>query len=336
MNKQQGFLVVVLALSLGASALLLMPFLQYVLGAIIVAYMLSPLNERLETRLGSRLAPGALVVAAVVAVFVPLAYVAWILIGELRALSRGETGIETGAIETTVAETTGQEVEAAELSRATGAELLGVLFGDVTAAAAVGVRFSFGVALLLFLVYYLLRDGDRFVAWLIDVAPMRNAVCSRLFDRIDKTTHGVIMSHLLVAVVQGVVGGVGLFVAGVPKPVFLTFTMIMFALLPLVGAFVVWGPAAAYLFAIGQTEWGIFLFVYGVFVVSLIDNYLRPIVIDRDAHLNPGVILIGVFGGIYAIGVTGLFIGPIILAVAATTATAFDEEYDALRTVSNE
>ncbi|MEF8813036.1 MAG: AI-2E family transporter [Halovenus sp.] len=332
MNKEQGFLVVLLALSLGASALLLMPFLQYVLGAVIVAYMLYPVNERLVTRLGSQLAPAALISAAVVAVFVPLAYISWVLVTELRSLSQGETGIETEAIETTIAETTGQEVEVAELSRTAGSELLGILFGDVTAAASVGVRFSFGIALLLFLLYYLLRDGDRFVAWLIDVAPMRNAVCSRLFDRIDKTTHGVIVSHLLVAVVQGVVGGVGLFLAGIPKPVFFTFTMIMFALLPLVGAFVVWGPAAAYLFAIGQTEWGIFLFVYGIFVVSLIDNYLRPIVIDREAHLNPGVILIGVFGGIYAIGVTGLFIGPIIFAVAATTVTAFNEEYDALKT----
>jgi len=106
--------------------------------------------------------------------------------------------------------------------------------------------------------------------------------------------------------------------------------MIVLALLPLIGAFLVWAPAATYLITVGRPAWGLFLFVYGAGVVGLIDNYARPIVIDRGAHLNPGVVLVGVFGGVYAVGAVGLFVRPIFLAVLATTITAFDEEYDAL------
>jgi predicted PurR-regulated permease PerM len=109
--------------------------------------------------------------------------------------------------------------------------------------------------------------------------------------------------------------------------VFLTFVMVVLALLPLIGASLVWAPAAGYLFVIGDTGLGIALFLYGLVVVSLVDNYARPIVIDREAELNPAVILVGVFGGTYAIGLTGLFIGPIVLAVFVTTIEAFDDEY---------
>jgi len=71
-------------------------------------------------------------------------------------------------------------------------------------------------------------------------------------------------------------------------------------------------------------------FVYGLIVVSLTDNYARPLLIDREAHLNPAVVLIGVFGGTYALGFTGLFLGPLVFAVLVATVTAFDEEYDSL------
>lgn len=105
------------------------------------------------------------------------------------------------------------------------------------------------------------------------------------------------------------------------------FLLVVLALLPLIGAFLVWAPAAAYLVVVGRPGWGLVLFVYGAVVVSLVDSYARPVVIDRGARLNPGVVLVGVFGGVYAVGMAGLFLGPVVLAAAVT---AFDGEYDAL------
>jgi predicted PurR-regulated permease PerM len=155
-------------------------------------------------------------------------------------------------------------------------------------------------------------------------------VTDELFEKVDATTWGVVIAEIFVAVAQAILGGIALWLVGIPNRVFWTFVMIVLALLPMIGAFFVWAPAATYLVAIDQEGSGLFLFVYGLLVISLVDNYARPIVIDRDAHLNPSVVIIGVFGGIYAIGITGLFIGPIVLAVLAATITAFDEEYDTL------
>jgi predicted PurR-regulated permease PerM len=112
--------------------------------------------------------------------------------------------------------------------------------------------------------------------------------------------------------------------------------MIVFSLLPLIRAYIIWAPAAAYLATIGQLRAGLFVLIYGVLIVSMIDNYVRPLLIDREASLNPAVVLIAVFGGTYAIGVTGLFLGPVALAVFVATIEAFDEEYDALDELPDE
>ncbi len=330
MNREQGFLLAVLFVSAVVSLLIVLPFLQYVLAAIVAAYVLFPLYERVRPRLGRRVAPLAVIAAATVAAVLPLGYVVLVLIRDLSALARGETTLDTGTLEANIRAATGQEVDVSESVSTLGDELLSVLFGNVTEVVSLGSRVTVGLLLSVFLVYYLLRDGERFVAWLIDVVPMSNAVCDRLIERIDRTAWGVIVGHLFVALLQGVVGGIGLLVAGVPNAAFWTFVMILLALLPLIGAFLVWAPAATYLVAVGRPGWGVFLFVYGLVVVGLIDNYARPIVIDRGAHLNPAVVIVGVFGGVYALGMIGLFLGPVVLAVLVATVEAVDEEYDEL------
>jgi len=329
-NREQGFLLAVLFVSAVVSLLIILPLLQYVLAAIVAAYILFPLYKRVRPRLGRRVAPLAVIAAATVAVVLPLGYVVLVLIRDLSALARGETTLDTGTLEANIRTATGQEVDVSESVSTLGDELLSVLFGNVTEVVSLGSRVTVGLLLSVFLVYYLLRDGKRFVAWVIDVVPMSNAVCDRLFERIDRTAWGVIVGHLFVALLQGVVGGFGLLVAGVPNAAFWTFVMILLALLPLIGAFLVWAPAAAYLVAVGRPGWGLFLFVYGLVVVGLIDNYARPIVIDRGAHLNPAVVIVGVFGGVYALGMIGLFLGPVVLAVLVATVEAVDEEYDEL------
>jgi predicted PurR-regulated permease PerM len=327
MNIDQRFLFALVVISGVVSLLIVLPFMQFIIGSVLIAYVLYPINQRLEPYLGTRVAPLAVMAGAVVVVFTPVAYITAVLLRDLRELSQGESGLRTEEIEETIAEETGREVDVTSSVSTIGEELSDILFGDIAALVSFGLWLSIGFALMLFVVYYLVRDGDRLVAWLIEVAPMANNVCGRLFRRIDDTTWGVVVGHLFVAVLQGLVGGVGLFVAGVPNAVFWTFVMIVLALLPLIGAAVVWAPASGYLFVIGDTQLAVALFLYGLVIVSLVDNYARPIVIDREAELNPAVILVGVFGGTYAIGMTGLFVGPIVLAVFVTTVEAFNDEY---------
>jgi len=140
----------------------------------------------------------------------------------------------------------------------------------------------------------------------------------------------VIAGHVFVAAIQGGVAGIGLFVTGIPNALFWTVVMMVLALLPVVGAPLVWGPAALYLLGQGDTAAAVGLAVYGTFVVGITDDYLRPVVVDRRANLNPAVILFGIVGGVYVMGAMGIFFGPVVLGALKATIDVFDERYDEL------
>ena len=330
MNTQRAFLVLLIGLSALATLLVVLPFLQYILAAVILGYVLYPLQRRLAPRVGEQAAPILLILGAFLVGAVPLLYIFLVFLRDLQAFARGETGLQLGEIESRIADLTGVEVDLRAAAIETGDNLIEALFGSVSEVFTVALHGALGVALVLFIVYYVLRDGEEFVGWLHTIIPLSPPMTRTLFERIHRTTWGVVIGHIFAAVLQGVVGGIGLYFAGLPRPVFWTTVMIVLALLPLIGAFMVWGPAAGYLVLIGDPATGLLLALYGVFVVSMIDNYARPIVIDQQARLNPAVILIGVFGGVFTLGFTGLFVGPIVIAVFAATLVTFRDEYDRL------
>jgi len=330
MNRGQAFLVTVIGLVSALTLLIVAPFIEYIIASLILAYVLYPLHHRLERRIGGIASAVGLILATIVAVIVPLAYIVSVFLGDLQAIAAGETELDTAAIESWVGEFSDSEVEIelAELLSMAGDQLIQVLFGGYTGVFTFALQAALGTALMLFLVYYLLRDGPEFVEWAKDTVPLPPHVVDDLLSKIDATTWGVVIGHISVALLQAIIAGVGLWAAGIPSVVFWTFVMAVLALLPLIGAFLVWGPAAMYLFVIDEVTTAVLLAVYGVLIVSMVDNYARPILIDQQAHLNPGVILVGVFGGVYAIGFTGLFVGPIAIGVLAATLETFRKEYD--------
>ncbi len=330
MNRPRGFLLLLIALTSLVSVAIITPFLQYVLAAIIIAYVLYPVNVRLVPLVGDRVAPLVLIPAMLVLTAIPLAYLGTVFVQDLREFIDGEPSPEILELEARVADFTGEELSLEGYFALAGEEVLNFLLNNVPELFALSLEIALGVTLSLFLVYYLLKDGEQFVSWLTTRSPLPRSATTELFNQIHRTTWGVVIGHISVAVVQGIVGGIGLYLAGIPNTVFWTAVMIVLALLPLIGAFLIWGAAAAYLFLIGDIAAGFFLTAYGLFVVSMIDNYARPIVIDQQANLNPGVILIGVFGGVYTFGFTGLFIGPIVLGVLAATIATYHEKYEEL------
>jgi len=346
MNRGQSFLL----LLIGAVALLtifvISPFIEYVIASAILAYVLYPfhvrlsrrlrralsgrLRESLSNRLGNMLSALFLILSSIVAVILPLAYISWVFVRDLTDIARGNADVNVAAIEAEIAALTGEEIEVGDILATVGQLLADTLFGGVGGIVTTAIRASVGLSLALFLVYYTLLDGPAFVRWLRVTSPLPSNVTADLVDRVDAMTRGVVIGHIVVALLQALVAGVGLWAAGIPNVVFWTFVMAVLALLPLIGAFFVWGPAAAYLVAIDQVTAGVFLAAYGVLVIAMVDNYARPIVIDQQAHLNPAVILLGVFGGIYSVGFTGLFVGPIVIGVLAATLETFREDYDVI------
>lgn len=332
MNQPRAFLLVAVAVTAALSLVVLLPLVEFVIAAVLLAYVLRPLKLRLEPHFGTKVACYLPIWLTVIVIVVPLTVVSFVVAQDIIELARAveEAQIDVTAVEELVFEYTGQEVDVpATISSVAESVARGVL-GQVSQIFSFAVRLTLGMLLLIFLLYYLLKDGETFVVWSKDIIPLPDDITDELYTRLGNVTQSVVYGHLLVAVVQALLAGAGLAVAGVPNYLFWTLVMVFFGVLPIIGVFVVWGPAAVYLVATGSTTAGVALAVYGLTVVSITDNYLRSILVDRDTGLNPGVVLVGVLGGIYAMGVIGLFVGPVIIGSLKATLNVYRERYDSL------
>ncbi|MEM4781693.1 MAG: AI-2E family transporter, partial [Halalkalicoccus sp.] len=238
--------------------------------------------------------------------------------------------VELGRVEELIAQYTGQQVDIAGQAASYAENAAQIAAGSAAGGLSAATDVLVGLAIAVFVLFFLLKDGDSLIAWLRTIVPLPEDVQSELTERLRDITWAVLLGHVLVAFVQGAVAGIGLFVTGIPNAAFWTFMMIILALLPVIGAFIVWGPAAIYLVATGDPLFGVGLFVYGAIVVSVTDEFLRPVIVDRYASINPSVILVGVVGGLYLVGFMGLFVGPVIVGALKAVLEVFDEYYDRL------
>jgi len=323
-----GFFVVALAVFGYLVVLIFRPFLTALLAAVLLAVLLAPLQRRLAPRVGSRvsaLSLTALAVAATVGVAAALALaVPSGLTNPSETLDRlpGRT-----AVERRLESLLGTEVPLDSVVGSVPQRVGEVLFGDLSSLVGAATDFFLALVLFLFVLYYLLVDGDALIDWIEARLPLAQETTDKLHDEAHRTTWAVLKGHLFVAVVQGVVAGLGLFLVGIPNVLFWSLVMIVLELFPVVGVAGVLGPAVAYLALEGRLLGAAFLAVYGLSAVAFVDDYLRAHVVDRESSLHSATILVGVFGGVYAFGAMGLFYGPIVVGLFTRLVEIFDEEY---------
>lgn len=178
------------------------------------------------------------------------------------------------------------------------------------------VAFSF--FLVLFIMFYLFRDGQQ----LVDFITRKAKIKKSLLMKIEKTTDSIIFGNIIIAILQGVIGGLGLWALGITSPILWGLVMGFFSLVPFIGTAIVWLPASAYLIfdGIGEGTWikGIILLIYGFLIIGGVDTVLKPILIGDKSNIHPVIVLIGVLGGVPIFGVMGVVLGPLILGIATT------------------
>jgi predicted PurR-regulated permease PerM len=304
----------------------LLPYLQYVLFGVVLAYILYPIQRLLERLLWPTVAAITVVVATLLVVLLPLVYVIAIAVqqslGVVRAIRRGDLDVER--VEALVG-TTGYDVDVVAVYEANQNRIAtGIQEVTMSVLNVIGSlpKLFIGLTVTLFVLFALLRDGERLLAWFEWVLPVGDEELADLREGLDELMWASVVGNVGVAAIQAVMLGAGLLVAGVPAIVFLTVATFVLTLLPLVGAFGVWVPASVYLVAAGRPVAGGALAVYGLFV-TFSDSYLRPALIGQTAALNSAIIIVGIFGGLVVFGAVGLFIGPVVLGGAKLVLDAF-------------
>lgn len=208
-------------------------------------------------------------------------------------------------------------------------DVAGVQIANFGASAARNILVIVGKLMLVaFGMFFCFRDGDRFVASLIEITPMPTEHARAIAGRVYATVTAIIRGALVTAGVQGILATIGFLIAGVPLALFFGIVTGIAAMIPIVGAALIWAPIGLFVMQ-HSFGWGLFVLGWGFFVVSLIDNILKPILIGRGARLPILLMFLGVIGGINVYGFSGIIIGPLVVACLLAFIQIYREHYAA-------
>lgn len=194
-------------------------------------------------------------------------------------------------------------------------------------------RIFVSLFVVFFVCFYAILEGRNWVKKIKNLLPIKKKYQKEIFVKIDNISHGVIYGSVFIALIQGALGGIGFFIFGVNSPILFGILMSIFALIPLVGTGIIWAPAAFMMMLEGYIEGetsllvrGIGLALYGLLIISTVDNILKPRLIGKSTGVHPVVVLLGVLGGISLLGFIGFVVGPIILSLFIAFLEIYERE----------
>jgi predicted PurR-regulated permease PerM len=170
--------------------------------------------------------------------------------------------------------------------------------------------------IMLLTLFFFLRDNEQVLGAVRSLIPLSNREANKVFRTVSDTIHATIFGTLTVAAVQGFMGSVIFFFLGIPAALLWGVIMGLLSIIPYLGAFVIWGPVAAYLALQGDWVKAIVLTGYGMTAIGLIDNLLYPILVGRRMRLHTLVAFFAILGGVAAFGMSGMVLGPVIVAIS--------------------
>lgn len=329
--EDAGFLVLVVLVTL-AFAYLVAPFFGAILWGLVAAILFAPIYRRLRIRLNGRDSLAAtLTLLLILALVIAPAFLLGIsLIQEAAALY---AQLQTGQIDFTEIfdnirgalprvvrgwlDSTGlTDFDAAR--RMLGGSIASGLQSIASRALLFGqgaLSFLAALGVMLYLTFFLLRDGKQLVNHVKSAVPLRPDLRDRLVENFVVVVRATMKGTVVVAIVQGVIGGMTFWILGVEAPLLWGLMMGFFSLVPAVGTAIIWVPVAIYLLVTGQLWEGAVLTFCGIFVIGMVDNILRPVLVGKETRMPDFVVLIATLAGIELFGLNGFIVGPMIAAL---------------------
>ncbi len=326
--------------------LILSPFVPALLGAVMLVLIFYPVHQRIAARVSSSaLAAGITSLVVVITIVVPVMVFLWLLVSEATDVAPAfndwfsKHSEASGSLASKLPAPMQKiwlKVSPYILSwqvdlKGIALDALKEIGNSITSAGVSMLKKAVLVLLdlivLVLAVFFFFRDGHRIVRWIADLVPMEEEYKWRIIARLERTMSAIIRGAFVTASAQGALTGIGLAVAGVPFPVFLGFAGALLAVVPFVGASLVWIPAATYLLIEGQTFACIGLVLWGMFVVGLVDNFLRPYIVGGQAGLPILLLFLGILGGIRVYGLVGALISPLLIAMVLAFVDIYREQY---------
>ncbi|TBU99988.1 AI-2E family transporter [Stutzerimonas kirkiae] len=329
--EQKVFLSLLVLVTL-AFGWILWPFYGAVFWAVILAILFAPLQRRLQVLFNNRrnLAALATLLASLLIAVLPVIFITGLLVQEGSTLytriSSGE--LDVGAYVIQVKEMLPASIQGYlqrfgltdmdDLRERLGSSALQGSQYLATKAFSFGQgTFQFVVSffVMLYLLFFLIRDGRDLVARIRKALPLSGEQKKKLFEKFAQVVRATVKGNIIIAVIQGALGGLIFAILGIPSALLWGVLMAMLSLLPAVGAGLIWVPVAIYFLFSGSIVSGVVLIAFGVLVIGLVDNLLRPTLVGKDTKMPDYIVLISTLGGLALFGLNGFVIGPLIAAL---------------------
>ncbi|HUF71456.1 MAG TPA: AI-2E family transporter [Gammaproteobacteria bacterium] len=341
-TAQRVFFAVLLIAVTAAFIWLVRGFVQPIFWAVALGIVFFPMQRKLGELLKgrTRLAAVASVLIILLIVVLPLSALVTAVASEAAGLYERLRDNEinvSGTIDwieqqlpllVETAESLGVDIERMQSQLASSA----VTISQFVATRAVGIgqdtiRIAVYFFLMLYLLYFFMRDGEKIVEGIIRALPFGDERERHLLERFAAVSRATIKGTIVVGIVQGAIGGILFAALGIGAPVLWGVVMAFLSIIPAVGPGLIWLPAAIILIVNGSIWSGIIMIVVGSLVIGLVDNVLRPVLVGRDTRMPDYLILLSTLGGLTAFGISGIVIGPIIAAFFLSVWEMAEDEY---------
>ncbi|MBA2340720.1 MAG: AI-2E family transporter [Pyrinomonadaceae bacterium] len=315
--------------------LMLQPFIEVLAWAAVLVIVFYPLHKRIVKRTNSPSWSAILsTLLVILTILIPLALVTAAVVNEVSGAAQNLQGSVESLLDPN-SPTTGRFLrwlgQYVDINRLRSQEFLVERLKNLSGQ--IGARtFNLATGLLtiiveiffvIFTMYYLFRDGERIREALKNALPLETSQAHEIFLRTRDVISASVYGVLVIATIQGALGGLAFWFLGLPSPLVWGVVMMFMSMIPVLGAFIVWIPAAIYLLATGQIWQGVVLIVWGALVIGSIDNFLRPKLVGEKTRLHELLIFFSVLGGLQVFGVLGLVLGPVVVAIALALLEVF-------------
>ena len=338
-------LIFALALAFFGVFILIKPYANSIVMAFILSLLCMPFHQKIEDRLVNKPNTAALLTCFLltVMILIPFSFIANAIIQQASVFSKSAyEWINLGKAQLLLDHPIVQKVISAInqiypfeeinseviLKQAGGAisklgsgvlNMSATLVGNIT-----GVLTSY--VLMLFVLFFLLRDQDFLVEKIRHVIPLARSQEDRLLLEIESVAKSAVLGSFVTALAQGIAGGFAMWLVGFAG-LFWGMMIGFCSFIPMIGTALIWLPAALYLLLSGEWQWGVFLIIWGVVVIGSIDNFVRPLVMQGNSGMNTLLIFFSLIGGLQVFGLLGLIYGPLIFGLTLALFSLYETEF---------
>ena len=319
--------IIITILTIVVSFILIKPFITATLTAVVLSYIFYPFYTRLENIIKNKALRSLILLVIIFSIVLAVAFpIINLLVNESVILYHNTNNADITRISSYFSGIAGENIDLNFYYRETVNKISNNALTSLSDFIFTLPHKGISLFIIIFMMYYLFKDGDYIVAKFEENLPLRKSHREVIIEKFNQVMYATIYGIIVTSIIQGILGTIGLFIFKVNSPIIWGLVMTIAAMFPYFGTSVVWVPASLIKIFNGDMFNGFGLLLYGIFIIGLIDNVLNAKLISHKTQLHPIIILLGVIGGLKLFGFVGLILGPVLLSTLVALMEIYNYE----------